>query len=388
MRNTARQTHDTRPITVDFHDETTYVPLLDDRKAVVAFVLAFLRTFGFQLKHQATCGGGCLTRHAHSMRVRVGGVTIWRIQCTTCRAVCTVLPHFVLRDRQMCPEVARTALRAMHGGLSLERCAVIDHLAPMALYRLIWAFGHQRLVTVLTRGRLPRPTYVLADEKHSRCLAENVYLPTIVSGRVIWHLGYTEDASATALTQSYSEFQRAASQPEPSSRVQGILTDGFDSPVKSLRTLFPGARRGNCLRHAINTLPKILAAIASSVRKALPFAIPHPALQGTPAEEWAGVCAGSTAPPLGRPRGHHGWSGQWPACTAMVLGQESRLVHSARRPPDAGDQHVAGSSPQRHRPEVMHDEGIPSSSRQPTGVAARARPSVQPGALPTSCPTC
>jgi hypothetical protein len=29
----------------------------------------------------------------------------------------------------------------------------------------------------LTRCRLPLPTYVLADEKHSRCLAENVYLP-------------------------------------------------------------------------------------------------------------------------------------------------------------------------------------------------------------------
>jgi hypothetical protein len=59
----------------------------------------------------------------------------------------------------------------------------------MALYRLICAFGHQRLVTVLTRCRLPLPTYVLADEKHSRCLAANAYLPTIVSSRVIWHLG-------------------------------------------------------------------------------------------------------------------------------------------------------------------------------------------------------
>ena len=181
----------------------------------------------------------------------------------------TVLPHFVLRYRQMRPEVARNALLATHGGLSLELCAVIYHLSPMALYRLICAFGHQSLVAVLTRCSLPLPTYVLADEKHSRCLAEKVYLPTIVSGRVIWHLGYTEDASAAAFTQSYSEFQRAASQQEPSYRVRGILTDGFDSTIKSMRTLFPGARLGNCLRHAINKLPKKLAAIASPVRKAL-----------------------------------------------------------------------------------------------------------------------
>jgi hypothetical protein len=139
----------------------------------------------------------------------------------------------------------------------------------MALYRLVCAFGHQGLVTVLTRCGLPLPTYFLADEKHSHCLREKVYLPTIVHGRVIWHLGYIETASATAFTQSYGAFQRAASQQEPSYRVRGILTDGFDSTTSSMRALFPGARLGNCLRHAINKLPGKLAAIASPVRKAL-----------------------------------------------------------------------------------------------------------------------
>jgi hypothetical protein len=36
-----------------------------------------------------------------------------------------------------------------------------------------------------------------------------------------------------------------------------------------MRTLFPGARLGNCLRHAINKLPGKLTAITSPVRKAL-----------------------------------------------------------------------------------------------------------------------
>ncbi len=270
MRTTARQTRENRTITVDFQNEATYFQLLGDGKAFLECVLAFVLSLGFQLKHKATCsGGGCLTRHSHYLRLRLAGVSIWRIQCTTCRAVFTVLPHFVLRYRQMRPEAARDALLATHGGLSLELCAVIAHISPMALYRLICAFGQQSLVTVLTRCGLPLPVYVLVDEKHSRCLTNKVYLPTIVSGRVLWHLGYTEDASAAAFTQSYQEFQRAASQQEPSYRVRGILTDGFDSTVKSMRTLFPGARLGNCLRHAINKLPKKLAAITSPVRKAL-----------------------------------------------------------------------------------------------------------------------
>src|SRR6266536_1523196 len=270
MRNTARQTRENRTITVDFQNETTYVQLLGDGKAFVECVLAFLLTLGFQLLHKATCrGGGCLTRHSHYARVRLGGLTIWRLQCTTCRAVFTVLPHFVLRYRQMRPEVARDALLATHGGLSLELCAVLYHISPMALYRMVCALGQQSLVTVLASCGLPLPVYFMADEKHSKCLTDKVYLPTIVCGRVLWHLGYTKDASAAAFTQSYQAFQHAASQQEPSYRVRGILTDGFDSTVKSLRTLFPGARLGNCLRHALTKLPKKLAAIASPVRLTL-----------------------------------------------------------------------------------------------------------------------
>src|SRR5919204_2549812 len=240
MQSTTRQTRENRTITVDFQNEATYVQLLGDGKAFLECVFAFLLSMGFQLKHKATCTGGrCLTRHSHYVRVRLGGVIIWRIQCTTCKAVFTVLPHFVLRYRQIRPEVARDALLATHGGLSLELCAVLYHISPMALYRMICALGQQSLVTVLTRCGLPLPVYCLADEKHSHCLTDKVYLPTIVCGRVLWHLGYTTEARAAAFTESYQVFQRAAVDQEPSYRVKGVLTDGFDSTTRSMRTLFP-----------------------------------------------------------------------------------------------------------------------------------------------------
>jgi hypothetical protein len=144
MQKQARQTRENRTITLDFQNEATSFALLDDGKAFIECVLAFVLSLGFQLKHKATCHGGrCLTRHSHYMRVRLGGVTIWRLQCPTCRAVFTVLPHFVLRYRSLRPEAARHALLAPQGGLSLELCAVIWHLSPMALYRLVCALGHQ-----------------------------------------------------------------------------------------------------------------------------------------------------------------------------------------------------------------------------------------------------
>jgi hypothetical protein len=270
MGQTAKAPRENRTLTVAFQDESTYFPLIADGKAFVEFVLAFILSLGFQLIHKSTChGGGSLTRHSHYVRVRLGGLTIWRIQCTNCKAVFTVLPHFVLRYRTMRPQAARDALLATHGGLSLEWCATICHISPMALYRLICALGQHRLVNVLVKCHLPLPAYILADEKHSKCLTERVYLPTMVSGRVIWHLSYSESQSAVAFTASYGQFQQAALEHEPSYRVQGALIDGFDSTTKSMRTLFPGARLGYCLRHALNKLPDKLVGLAAPVRKGL-----------------------------------------------------------------------------------------------------------------------
>ena len=89
MGHTAKPTRQNRTITVDFQDEATY----------------------FQLLHKTSCSeGGSLTRHSHSARVRLGGLTIWRMPCTRGKAVFTVLPHVVLRYRTMKPDVARHAL--------------------------------------------------------------------------------------------------------------------------------------------------------------------------------------------------------------------------------------------------------------------------------------
>src|SRR5919106_4929950 len=150
MPQAAKSKRQNRTITVDFHDEATYFQLLGDGKAFIEFVLAFILSLGFQLHHKSTCdSGGSLTRHSHYMRGRLGALTIWRIQCTRCRAVFTVLPHFVLRYRCMSPDVARQTLIATHGGLSLEWCATICDISPMALYRLICTLGRHSLLSVL-----------------------------------------------------------------------------------------------------------------------------------------------------------------------------------------------------------------------------------------------
>jgi hypothetical protein len=77
-----------RTLVVDFQNEATYFHSLSQGKAFIDLVVAFLLAMGVQLKHKPQCAGGfALTRHSHYVRIRLGGVSIWRLQCTACKAV-------------------------------------------------------------------------------------------------------------------------------------------------------------------------------------------------------------------------------------------------------------------------------------------------------------
>ena len=108
MAQTTKATRENRTITVDFNDEATYFELLSNGKAFVEFILAFLLSLGFQLHNKSTCdGGGSLTRHSHDARVRLGGLTMWHMPCTRCRAVFTALPDVTVRYPKRRPEASR-----------------------------------------------------------------------------------------------------------------------------------------------------------------------------------------------------------------------------------------------------------------------------------------
>ena len=77
MKNQAKRKRENRTLTVDFNSEATYHQLCQDGKAFIEFVIAFMMSIGFQLKHKCSCSGGFrLTRHSHYVRVRINGLTI------------------------------------------------------------------------------------------------------------------------------------------------------------------------------------------------------------------------------------------------------------------------------------------------------------------------
>jgi hypothetical protein len=78
MGQTAKVTRKNRTITVDFHNEATYDQLLDDTKAFVEFVLAFLLALGFSASPQGHCAQSAL--RADSQRGLSGSFSTVRYQ--------------------------------------------------------------------------------------------------------------------------------------------------------------------------------------------------------------------------------------------------------------------------------------------------------------------
>ena len=208
MKNKRRKN---RTVHVDFQDESTYHRLIEDGSAFLEFVVAYVLSIGFQFLHKSHCSGQSrFKRHSHYARIRLGGLHIWRIQCCECNATFSILPHFVQRYRSMPPSVAQNALIAVNGGLSLENTSLILNISAMSIWRLFISIGQFHVAQTLLKTGLSLPSYFQADEKHTKRLKEKAYLTTIVDRQLVWHLGWSDKASAQAFENSYRSFQQVA----------------------------------------------------------------------------------------------------------------------------------------------------------------------------------
>ena len=178
-----------------------------------------------------------------------------------------------------------------------------------------------------------------------------------------------------------ARFNALPLQQEPSYQVRGALTDGFDSTTKSMRTLFPGARLGFCLRHALNKLPDKLIGVSAPVRQGLRakfHALLHRCRQrkslrvvalGQRLRHFADHITTTVGEEHGERVRH--WFQDKKAGWYAVLADPQMPAMSTR----------AGSSPQRHRPQALRHEGLPPSRWESSGVSHRPGAPVQPDPL-------
>lgn len=266
-----------RTIVIDFGDESQYSKIISNGQAFIEFVLAYILSIGFQILHRQLCkGGNCFTRHSHYQRVKCGGVTIWRIQCTQCKTVFTIMPSFLMRYRSCRTEQARTALLNYHGGLSFENCAIGANMSGMALYRLLCAFGKYSLEHTLSTAGVSLPKHVQADEKHTKCLGEKGYIPIVSSGHAIWHIDYVDTVDEEVLEASYRQFAVEAKKIGQEYAPRTVTHDGFKATRNALCHIFKKASTYLiCWLHACWGIAKILEPFSKEEAEQVSFWLLH-----------------------------------------------------------------------------------------------------------------
>ena len=154
--------------------------------------------------------------------------------------------------------IAKTA--DIEKGLYLRRFGVpFDALAyvfgrdAMFWYRATNSLGRNSLVgttvkspsclpahSPATRGQaLPRFIGVVADEKHTRCNGERIYIATTVADGCFVGAEISEGADTESLTQAYGVFQQEAQVLDADYAPQTVTTDGWRATDAALLALFP-----------------------------------------------------------------------------------------------------------------------------------------------------
>jgi len=268
----ATPTRANNSLTINFAGRQSYEKYITNSKEFIKYVVISIKQMNFKLVHRDGCLCSFeLTGFCTYQRKRNSSLIIWRLQCKCCKKTWSVLPEFALRYCGLSPEKAMKCLYNTYYGSSLAVNSNLFEVSAMTQYSYICAIGRFDLVKMLINCHLALPQFIICDEKHSRCQGEAVYLPTIVSGRVIWNLDYSKGLTEPELIKSYGEFKQSALAISPDYCPKGILTDGFASTIKCMKALYFTAIIGICLFHAslliCRTLKKTLGDKAEVLSK-------------------------------------------------------------------------------------------------------------------------
>lgn len=138
------------------------------------------------------------------------GIGLRRIQVKSDGEVYQVRPSFLMPYMIGKTTQVEKGLYAYHAGCSFEAVTYLFKKNPMYWYRAFTHLGYSSMVSTTIKEGSKLPPHLLADEKHTWCWGEKVYLATTVGGGCILGAALAEDASEAALTRAYGEFKEEA----------------------------------------------------------------------------------------------------------------------------------------------------------------------------------
>src|SRR5262249_28381853 len=179
-----------------------------------------------------------------------------RIALKATAGVFLVRPSFLLPSMVGRTEDVAKALYLRHWGVPFDALVYVFGRDAMYWYRAEMALGRPTIVGSTVKQPEKLPEHVLADEKHTWALGQEVYVPTTIGGGCILGATVTEAASADALEAAYGEFAQEACELLPTYSPKTVCTDGWEGTQSAWRSLFPTVCIILCFLHSVLKIVK------------------------------------------------------------------------------------------------------------------------------------
>jgi hypothetical protein len=181
---------------------------------------------------------------------RKQGLRCRRVQLSADATVWMVAPTFVLPYCSATVAEAEKGLLLMRFHVPCWALAYVLGRDAMYWYRLQQGLGRFTLVgtTVKAPERLPQD--LVADEKHTRLVGQNVFIATTAGAGCILGAAVTDEASQAALGDAYGVFADEARSVDPDYAPETVNTDGWAATQAAWQALFPTITVILCFLHA------------------------------------------------------------------------------------------------------------------------------------------
>jgi len=178
-------------------------------------------------------------------------VMLRRLERKATAEVFLVRPSFLMPSMVGRTEAVEKALSLRHWGVPFDALVYVFGRDAMDWYRAELALGRPPIVGSTVKQPEKLPAHVLADEKHTWALGQEVYVATTVGGGCILGATVTDAASADALEAAYGAFAQEAHALSPTSSPKTVCTDGWEGTQSAWRRLFPTGGILLCFLHSV-----------------------------------------------------------------------------------------------------------------------------------------
>ena len=156
-----------------------------------------------------------------------GGLIMRRIKIKSDSEVYQVRPSFMMPYNIGKTEEIAKGLDMYQSGSSFESVARIQGKSAMFWYNAYCSLGRNSIISTTIKNSSKLPKHLAADEKHTKCCGQKVYIATTVANGCILGAAVSESAGDKGLLSAYSEFMDEAWQINPDYYPESVNTDGW-----------------------------------------------------------------------------------------------------------------------------------------------------------------